>query len=80
MWAGTRDQHAVFDHFQPPLKPARHWESFYSAWCASLMRVLNEWLPEGYFAEADTQVGGRIEVDVATWRMEEATGQTGSRL
>lgn len=56
----------LLDHFHPPLKPGRHWESFHSTWCTCIMSSLNQRLPERYFAESETQVGGRIEVDVAT--------------
>lgn len=58
----------LLDHFHPPLSQRRHWESFHSAWATALVDALNEeWLPEGYFAEEMISVGGRVEIDVATF-------------
>lgn len=58
----------LLDHFHPPLSLKRHWESFHSAWATALVDALNEdWLPDGYFAEEMITVGGRVEIDVATF-------------
>jgi Protein of unknown function (DUF4058) len=58
----------LLDHFHPPLSQRRHWESFHSAWASALADALNEeWLPDGYFAEEMITVGGRVEIDVATF-------------
>jgi hypothetical protein len=58
----------LLDHFHPPLSQRRHWESFHSAWATALVDRLNEeWLPDGYFAEEMITVGGRVEIDVATF-------------
>jgi hypothetical protein len=58
----------LLDHFHPPLAPTRHWESFHGLWTAAMVRRLNRGvLPQGYFAEAQVHVGGRVEVDVATY-------------
>src|SRR3954452_21981766 len=66
----------LLDHFHPPLAQRRHWESFHSAWATALVDALNkDWLPEGYFAEEMITVGGRVEIDVATW--EESPGANG---
>src|SRR5438309_7224067 len=54
------------DHFHPPLKGERHWESFHSAWIIELIKSLNVFLPEDYYAEANVRYG--IEIDVATYR------------
>lgn len=63
----------LLDHFHPPLSRSRHWEALHSRWAAAIADALNdELLPEGYFAEAQTHAGGRVEVDVATF--EEANG------
>jgi hypothetical protein len=57
----------LLDHFQPPLFPARHWESFHGSWAAEIMRHLNRnVLPDGYFAENQVHIGSRVETDVAT--------------
>ncbi len=58
----------LLDHFHPPLHPARHWESFHAFWATALAESLNtSLLPAGYFAEAQTHIGGRFEVDVGTF-------------
>lgn len=58
----------LLDHFHPPLSTTRHWESFHAAWATQIMRTLNrQVLPQGYFAEAQVHVGGRVEIDVATF-------------
>jgi hypothetical protein len=56
----------LLDHFHPPLSTARHWESFHSRWANAIADFLNRTLPPDYFAEAQTHVGPRIEIDVAT--------------
>ena len=69
----------LLDHFHPPLSQRRHWESFHAAWATALADSLNEGLlPEGYFAEELISVGGRIEIDVASWeeRSSAGNGQT----
>jgi hypothetical protein len=55
------------DHFHPPLHPRRHWESFHANWAVALQRRLNRLLPEGFFAEVQVHVGGRVEVDLGTF-------------
>lgn len=65
----------LLDHFRPPLDEARHWESFHATWATQIMRTLNRRvLPQGYFAEAQVQIGGRVEVDVATFEGQEGAG------
>src|SRR5260370_770476 len=57
----------LLDHFHPPLFPQRHWESFHTRWANSLADALNEeLLPPNYYAEVQTHLGPRVEVDVAT--------------
>ncbi|MCI0458345.1 MAG: DUF4058 family protein [Gemmataceae bacterium] len=56
------------DHFHPPLADLRHWGSFHAAWATEIMRTLNRRvLPPGCFAEAQVHLGGRVEIDVATF-------------
>ena len=62
----------LLDHFNPPLYPARHWESFHGRWAAAISDSLNARLPKGYFAEMQVHVGSRVEVDVAA--LEHRTG------
>jgi hypothetical protein len=67
----------LLDHFRPPLRDRRHWESFHATWAVSIMRALNrDLLPAGYFAEAQAHIGTRIEVDVGTF--EEGNGAAGA--
>jgi len=55
------------DHFQPPLHPRRHWESFHANWATRLADDLNRRLPEPFFAEEFTHAGARLEIDVASF-------------
>jgi hypothetical protein len=65
----------LLDHFHPPLADERHWESFHSTWAAEIMAHLNQGvLPAGYFAEAQIHLGGRVEVDVASFVKESHNG------
>jgi hypothetical protein len=58
----------LLDHFHPPLKGERHWESFHGIWAAAIVDTLNvHTLPPDYFPEFQVHIGGRIEVDVATF-------------
>ena len=61
----------LLDHFHPPLYPHRSWESVHGAWAVGLISALNQGgLPPEYFAEAQTHVGSRVEVDVGTFHDE----------
>ena len=61
----------LLDHFHPPLSAIRHWESFHTLWAGEIVAALNGGaLPDGYFAEAQVHVGGRVEVDVATFEVD----------
>jgi hypothetical protein len=56
------------DHFHPPLSATRHGESFHASWATGIMASLNRGvLPPGYFAEAQVHIGGRVEIDVASF-------------
>ena len=58
----------LLDHFRPPLHPRRSWESLHAMWTTRLVEDLNErLLPEDFFAEAQTHIGSRVEIDVATF-------------
>ena len=72
------------DHFHPPLRPMRSWESLHALWAGSMVTSLNETLlPKFYFAEAQVHVGSRVEIDVATfdqaWEEREEPGTGGGR-
>lgn len=61
----------LLDHFHPPLFPHRSWESVHGAWTFEFIRLLNQGgLPPGYFAEGQTHVGSRVEIDVGTFHEE----------
>jgi len=63
----------LLDHFHPPLSVERHWPSLHTLWTGALTRYLNGGrLPAGYFAEAQVYVGGRVEIDVASWEANSA--------
>ncbi len=67
----------LLDHFRSPLADERHWESFHASWANEIMASLNQGgLPDGYFAETQVHIGGRVEVDVASFQAMEsaATG------
>ena len=71
----------LLDHFRPPLKKRRHWQSFHHAWATILAGQLNEdVLPRQYVAEPHIKLGVEIESDVGTFEEEawEAEGP-GSR-
>ena len=64
----------LLDHFHPPLFGSRHWESFHARWAGALADSLNlHWLPKGYFAEIQSHVGGRVEVDIGTFESVQAS-------
>jgi hypothetical protein len=57
----------LLDHFHAPLFPTRRWESFHALWAGEIVAALNgSVLPEGYYAETQVHLGGRVEVDVPT--------------
>lgn len=60
----------LLDHFHAPLLNERHWEGFHAQWAGCISGWLNRALPKRYFAEQQTHVGSRVEVDVATFDFE----------
>jgi hypothetical protein len=66
----------LLDHFHAPLFPTRRWESFHARWASAISDALNaNLLPKEYFAEIQSHVGSRVEVDVATFRGSESRGR-----
>jgi hypothetical protein len=56
----------LFDHFHPPLRKTRHWESFHTSWTTFIARQLNKRpLPAGFIAEPHVTLGVSVEADVA---------------
>jgi len=70
----------LLDHFHAPLFPHRVWQSFYLGWACAITRTLNRrLLPPGNFAQTQTHVGGRLEVDEGSLEEEKtADGSYGS--
>lgn len=60
----------LFDHFQPPLYPHYHWESFYSNWATRIADVIAAVLPPDFQVEENTHAGPSFEIDVATYEEE----------
>ncbi|MBY0524991.1 MAG: DUF4058 family protein [Gemmataceae bacterium] len=56
------------DHFHPPLSVSRPWQGVHGAWAAAIATHLNTLLPKFYVALPLVELGGRVEIDVATAR------------
>jgi hypothetical protein len=68
----------LYDHFAPPLSRSHPWRGFHSAWAAAIARHLNHGvLPAGYYAIPTTDLGGPIEIDVATLQDRQGEANTG---
>jgi len=64
------------NHFVPPLSVTHPWTGFHSSWAAAIVRLLNHGiLPPRYYAVPNVQLGGPVEIDVAT--LQEANGVNG---
>jgi hypothetical protein len=65
------------DHFRSPLDDIRSWDELHAMWPATIVRTLNEVLPEPYFAGPGVYLGTLHEVDIATHRnaLPESNGQ-----
>src|SRR5438034_4666018 len=55
------------DHFQPPLYPHHHWESFHSNWATRIADGIAALLPPEFQVEEHTHAGPGFEIDVATY-------------
>jgi hypothetical protein len=70
----------LLNHFEPPLSRTHPWRGFHGAWAAAVARHLNHGvLPDGFYAVPMVELGGSVEIDVATLRdrQEEASGPAG---
>jgi hypothetical protein len=57
----------LLDHFRPPLSISHPWMGFHSAWATAMAQQLNgDLLPAEYYAIPNVQLGGQVEIDVAT--------------
>jgi hypothetical protein len=69
----------LHDHFRPPLKMARPWEGFHSAWCTIIVqRLRQQGLPPHHVAIPQVKRGAVIEVDVATFTDAAGAAEAGS--
>jgi hypothetical protein len=66
----------LFDHFSPPLKSKRFWQSFHSVWANAIASSLNKQLSPRYLASPTVHFG--IEIDVAALDQNPGTAQTES--
>ncbi len=62
----------LVDHFHPPLSELRHWRAFHAGWAGALRDDLNQKLPERFFAEALTDAGATVEIDVGAFEQTNA--------
>lgn len=58
----------LLDHFQPPLYPHHHWESFHSNWATRIADGIAMVLPPEFQVEEHTHAGVGFEIDVATFQ------------
>ena len=64
------------DHFRPPLDDVHSWDELHGMWPATIVRKLNEILPQPYFAAPGVHLGTLYEIDVGTYR-DPASGPDG---
>src|SRR6516162_2974648 len=62
----------LFDHFQPPLYPHHHWESFHSNWATRIADGIAAAIPPGFQVEEHIHAGPGVEIDVATLEQDTA--------
>jgi hypothetical protein len=55
----------LLDHYQAPLYPRHHWDSFHARWATVIADWLDRTLPRRFFAEVQTHLGTQVEADVA---------------
>ncbi len=59
----------LLDHFHPPFSTWWPWEGIHGSWATFIAQHLNRGLlPAEYYAMPLVQIGGRVEVDIATLR------------
>src|SRR5580692_3027017 len=64
----------LLDHFQPPLYPHHHWESFLSNWATRIADGIAAVLPADFQVEEHTHAGVGFEIDVAACQSQMSTG------
>src|SRR3954462_9723214 len=69
----------LLDHFHPPLSVSHPWMGFYNTWATAMAQQLNrELLPEDYYGIPNVQLGGQVEIDVATLQQRGGVGDSPS--
>lgn len=59
------------DHFRPPLDNLTSWEGFHGGWPMVIVQQLAKRLPTRYVAAPRVHSGSQVEIDVATYDLEE---------
>jgi hypothetical protein len=62
------------DHFRPPLANKASWEEIHGQWPAVIVQQLRGTLPPGYVAGPKVHAGSQVEIDVAAYERNDATG------
>jgi hypothetical protein len=69
----------LLDHFHAPIPHRAIWDSFHVTWATAMAAALNRGvLPADYFAAEHAHAGGRVEIDVGTYREPEPVGRNGA--
>ena len=66
----------LLDHFHPPIEERYAWESFHAGWATHISEDLNARLPAEFIAMERIHAGVSAEVDVGTFELATAVGQT----
>src|SRR5262249_6988806 len=75
--SGRRTAMPLKNHFVPPLSVTHPWSGFHGAWAMTITQQLNGGvLPAGFYAIPTVELGGPVEIDVAT--MEDASSEMAS--
>ena len=62
------------DHFHSPLADQRSWEELHGAWPGVIAFRLNAILPAGYYCGPRVHLGSAMEIDVAAYENDGASG------
>lgn len=55
------------DHFRSPLDDVHSWDELHGMWPATIVRALDDVLPEPYFAAPSVHLGTLFQIDVGTY-------------
>jgi hypothetical protein len=67
----------LLNHFLAPLSVSHPWRGFHSAWATAIARQLNDGvLPPRFYAIPNIDLGGPVEIDVATLKEDLASGES----